>query len=213
MSDQPPIPTQAEAQECLAAAFPEGFFEKGRTRQRVPVDQVIIEYGPLDSSHILAAQDFLASGESIEPQKDLKELRHSHHRAAQFVALGLDDITVSRLANYSPGRIAILRNSPAFAELVAHYTAEVHEEWGDFVTAAKDLSMDVLAVIRDRIEEDPAKVPISTLNELLKTIADRSGNAPVTRSLNVNANVDLGSDLRKARERALEAQRQLAPPP
>lgn len=207
MSD-PSIPTQAEAVEALRTAFPDGFFAKGRVRQKVPMDQLVLEYGPLTQEHIVAAEEFLESGVSIEPQKSIKELRHSHHRAAQFVALGLDDVTVSRLANYSPGRIAILRNDPAFMELVAHYSTEVHEEWADFVSTAKDLSMDVLGVIRDKLEDTPnAQLSLNTLSDLLKTLADRTGNAPVTRSLNVNANLDMGSDLRRARERAEEAQR------
>src|SRR6185312_8434766 len=102
-----------------------------------------------------------------------------------------------------------LKRSPAFAELMAHYSAEVQDQFAGFVERAGELSERLVDELSTRLDEKPETFSINQILEAVKTLADRSGNAPVARSLNVNTNVDLGTKL--ARALAAEVQRILPP--
>lgn len=199
MSDHTSI-TADVADQIMALHFPEGL---GGKRARVPATEVFLEMENLTAKDIEAMKTHVASGNSlgIKPV-DIKALRHTHHRLAQMLAVGVDETVAAKLCNYSVSRVSILKGDPAFAELLAHYTDDVKEEWADFVGTAANLSMDFLQELQKRLDENPEQFSVNALNEALKTLADRSGHAPVTKTQNVNINLDLGDKLRRARERA-----------
>lgn len=167
------------------------------------------EGGPL-TPEILAEGQFVALQPGQEALVSFESIRARHHRIAQLLAAGMKPITVARIVGYTPGFVANLQRSPAFQELLAHYTAEVHDQFTDFVQSAAEFSAEVLDELRDRLQENPKQFTVNQLLESMKATADRSGNAPVAKSQSVNVNIDLGTKLAEARRRATAA---MLPPP
>ena len=201
MSD--PLPTEV-VNEVSDLHWPADLGKSRYHRRKTPL---FLEMGMLDETHIQAMRDHLDSGQPLAVKPiDLKQIRQSHHRLAILLAGGANDITAGRLCNYTPARVSQLKRTPAFQELLAHYASEAQTEWAEFIVAAKDLSMDLLQEISRRLDEEPEKISNQQLNDLLRTVSDRAGHAPVNKTLNVNANLDFGSRLRAAQER----QRRLA---
>lgn len=204
MADLPPLPalTPAEAEELLTM-FPEAFATKAN--KRVDSSTLIYSFGPLDSSHVKIAEDHLASGKELGVKNpDLKSIRHTHHRLAQLLAGGMDETRAARLCNYNPQRVSQLKGDPSFQELLAYYSSIVEEEFTDFIRTAADLSLDFLGLLQQQLDETPEKFTPSVALEAIRTLADRTGHAPVQKSQNVNVNVNLGDRLRLARERATQ---------
>lgn len=186
--------------------FPADFLKKRGRRVQVPADHLILEVGELGQEHIDAAIAHVESGAVLGVHKmDLKRIRQNHHRLAQYLAMGMDDIRAARACNMQPNSIAQLRMTPAFQELLAHYADGVQEEFSDFVTAAKDLSMDLIDRFREILDDAPEKLTPQILLEGIKTLADRSGHAPVNRSIAISASVDMGDKIKRARERVAAA--------
>lgn len=183
------------------AGFPEAFVAKAATR--LPLEQVITSYGPLDSSHLEALQVHIASGEKLPDTtfNEVKSIRHTHHRLAQLLAGGMDETVAAKLCNYTLQRVSHLKASPAFSELLAHYSSQVDDEFADFTTAAAALSLDMLGALQQMLDEQPEKFGPGHLMDAVKLLADRTGHAPVTKSLNVNVNVDMAQRLRSAQNR------------
>lgn len=190
--------TPAEADALIAEHFP-----LGMGRPSIPLGALVEETFPLTSAHLAVAQTHADSGTPIGVKPvDVKALRHTHHRLAQMLAAGVDETVAAKMCNYSVSRVSILKSDPAFSELLAHYSTHVEDQWADFIATAKNLSLDVLQELQARLDEKPESLTAAQLTEILKTVADRSGNAPVTRSQNVNVNLNLGDRLKLARERS-----------
>lgn len=188
--------------DLLRQQFPEGFARQRRAP--ADADSLIEDFGPLDATHAQAAQEFIESGRNLGADfaPNIQTIRHTHHRLAQYLSMGMDETKASVLCNYSPAYVSRIKHDPAFAELLAYYAKNVEGEFTDFVSAAKDLSIDLLGRLREILDTEPEKLTASTTIEAIKMLADRTGNAPVNRSVSISANVNMGDRLRQARERA-----------
>lgn len=199
-----PTPTSSltdEEADSIIGRMPGGYLAT-KQRKMADITELVTDYGPLTQEHISAAEAFIASDEVLGVRgAQPKAMRATHHRAAQLLAVGTDEIIVARLCNYHTQYISTLRQTPAFQELETYYKNHVVEEWADFVAASAGLSMNALGELQARLEEDPKSFTPNQLMELLKTTADRSGNAPMTKSVNINVNAGLGDRLDAARER------------
>lgn len=203
MSDLIPLSVEA-AEAIMAQHFPTGL---GGKRARVPLDDIFLSVEPITAEDIAAMKRHMDSGASLGVQPvNIKALRHTHHRLAQLLAVGVDETVAARLCNYSVSRVSILKADPAFAELMAHYTDEVKAEWADFVGTAANLSMDFLQELQRTLDETPDKFTPQTMLEAIKVLADRTGHAPVQKTQNVNINLNMGDKLKMARERANQAE-------
>lgn len=120
----------------------------------------------------------------------LKDLKSSHHRLAQLLAKGYKDIDAARITGYSQSRISILKNDPAFKELMSHYTALVDDAFADTVEKMKHVTDDALSILHERMLDEPESFSNTQLVETVKTIGDRAGYSPITKSVNLNAPVD-----------------------
>lgn len=194
--------TSSEFDEIINGMEMPAGFARGRRPQRDP-STLVTSWGELDASHVAAAQTHIDSGASlgIRPP-DVKALRHTHHRLAQLLASGMDETIAGKLCNYSVSRVSILKGDPAFGQLLAHYASVVDDEFVEFQTAAAALSLDMLQALQAMLDESPEKFGPGHLMDAIKLLADRTGHAPVTKTQNVNINVDLGSRLAEARKRA-----------
>lgn len=201
-----PAEMSDEEFDALLARVPSSVVTRPSGVKALDVASIILEVGPIDPARVQAMIDHVEQGTPLDrPEINLKHLRHTHHRLAQLLSNGMDETVAAKLCNYSHERVWQLKQDPAFRDLLAHYTGRVDEEFSDFVTAAAGLGMDTLQELQRRLDEDPEQFSTGALMKLLETTADRTGNGPMAKNLNVNINADLGSKLKAARERAQAA--------
>lgn len=126
----------------------------------------------------------------VDTTPALQKLRSSHHRLAQLLAQGYKEVEASRITGYSQSRISILKNDPAFKELLSHYAKEVQDQFSDTVEKMKHVTDDALDVLHERILDEPDSLGSGVLIDLVAKIGDRAGFSPVTKSVNLNLPVD-----------------------
>jgi len=168
--------------------------------------------------------------ESIEPikredlhlLKDLREnvhpaakgliqrLRDPHHMLARFIAMGLKTSEAARRAGYTQNRVTMLKESPAFQELIAHYRKQVQDGWKEEVDEYMELATSnmlkaerQLAEKLEQAEEDDTFLPTRDLIAISRDAADRFGYGKKT--VNLNVNVDMAARLENAIKRSSAA--------
>lgn len=99
----------------------------------------------------------------------LKKITDRHHSLARLLAAGTPEGEAALIVGYDISRVSILKNSPAFQELLALYRSEVKREFASVLDHMAGLSRDALVELRDRLEENPDKF---TNQELIKTISE-----------------------------------------
>jgi len=132
----------------------------------------------------------------------IKKLRDSHHALARALATGCTPAQAQIITGYSGSRISILQADPAFKELVSHYRGLETDLHADMVGRMKNLGLDCVAELQDRLDEEPEEFSPAFLLEVAKTMADRTGAGPKTQQTNVNVSVGYADLIRGARERA-----------
>lgn len=199
---------ELDAVEEVLAAFPPLPHGSGNRPSGTKV--YFTSYRPLNAEDAAAVQraidqDLTLTSLGGHPPPSIKSLRLSHHRLAELLAEGVQPTIAARMCNYTVGRVVSLQADPAFQELLAHYTtqrtAESSAIWADFNTTAKALSLDLLSHIQEMLDTTPERFTPSLAAEVLRTVADRSGNAPVSKNLNLNVNSDVGTRLNRAKAR------------
>lgn len=155
----------------------------------------------------LGADDLAAlDGVRTTPVQTLKRLRDRHHQLARAIVAGMAPPVAAAYAGITGGSIGILMKDPAFIELLAFYRSEAADAYKGLHEELASISMDAAGEIRRRLEDDEQieKIPLATLQDLVKLGADRTGFGPATKSTNVNVNVDFGARLEAARKRVAE---------
>lgn len=140
----------------------------------------------------------------------LQTLRDSHHRAARAVASGLSNIQVAETCGISYNRVSMLKQDPAFANLVAHYRAMLTAEWvkeaDPVVELLGTIRQKSLAMIEEKIDDAASRdefLPSRDLATFAELGLDRTGYGKVNK--NVNINVDFAAKLEQARKRSASA--------
>lgn len=166
-----------------------------------------ITFGPVRE---LAAADLalLASERGVKPTAIL-QLRERHHALARCLAGGISNTEASVITGYDPSRISILKSDPLFQALIEDYKSMSASVTADFVERANVLAVTVVNRLQEAVENEESPLSPSTLLEIGKFTADRTGNAPTAKTQNVNVNVNLGDRLRAARERSNAAMKAL----
>lgn len=191
-----------DVEQVMASAFPAGFGQRPASK----FEDLVKDWGLLDQTHVDLATSHVDSGQTLGARVvTVKALRHTHHRLAQLLAIGTDEGVAGKLCNYTANRVSVLKADPAFQELLAYYADEAHQEWrnqwGDFVSASKGLTMDLLGHLQQMLDENPERFTPAETREAIKVLADRTGHAPVQKSLNVNVNTDMATRMQAARAR------------
>lgn len=142
-----------------------------------------------------------------KPPSVVKKFRDTHHMMARLFAMGYRTGEVADKMGYSISRISILRNSPAFEELVAAYREDVNGVWrqhqDEYMTIMNRTRMLAARMKLDQMEaaeENGEQIPLNTLLRIEADNADRTGYAK--RTVNTNINLDLALKLDKAIERS-----------
>jgi hypothetical protein len=117
------------------------------------------------------------------------------------LAKGMSEQEASAVTGYDPSRISVLKSDPAFRDLVAHYQRQEDALAADFSERASMVTLTALAVIQDKLESEDDPVSLSAALEVAKTFADRTGHAPIQKSVQMNVNVDFAERLKAAQTR------------
>lgn len=144
----------------------------------------------------LEALDAPAAIGNYQPAK----ISERHHALARAIASGMKDLEAAALVGYSKQMVVILRQSPAFLELIELYSREVDLEFSELTAQFAGLTKDAIGTLRDRLEQNPEDFSNKMLLEIGTKMGDRAGFAPVQRS-EATVNVSLSEKLATARRR------------
>lgn len=172
----------------------------------------VLQRGPIHAQtpevsdfRVLTRADLAVLSEK-RPVVTLQTLRDTHHRVARAVAAGLPTAEVAKGCGISNNRVSILKQDPAFKELVAHYRAIVTAEYvrsvDNFMEVATGNMLKAAAMLSDKLDDAIDKgefLPTRDLIAIQDTGADRFGYGKMQKNLNVN--VDFASQLEAARKR------------
>lgn len=168
--------------------------------------RVIVQQPEVSDIRTLSRADLSALAVP-RPQKSLQALRDSHHRIARAVAAGLSNAVIAETCGISYNRVSMLKQDPAFIELVAHYRAVVTAEYINSIDPVIEFmrtnAIKAQAQIAQKLEEAEEKGETLPTRELLGISElgfDRIGYGKERK--NVNVNVDFAAQLESARKRA-----------
>jgi len=175
----------------------------------------------LQRGHISAAKVEITDIRSLErsdlslllekrPKVQIQSLRDSHHRVARAVASGLSNIDVAAICGISANRVSVLKDDPAFSDLVAHYRGIVTADWvasaDSFMEVATANMLKAEVMLSDKLDDAIAEgkpLPTRDLLAISRDAADRFGYGKMQKNLNVN--VDFAAQLEAARRRSSQA--------
>lgn len=159
------------------------------TRGRGKATQVIDIYSTRELHQ--ADLDAVASAKvGVATAPTLQNIRASHHRIAKMIAQGVRLVEISRITGYSPGRLTVLKDSPAFADLVAQYSNMVSDAFADTVAKMKDVTDTALQILDERLSDEPESFSNGMLVDVVTKIGDRAGYAPVQKTASVSIPLD-----------------------
>ena len=127
---------------------------------------------PLRIEVIRALSDEDISGGFLTPAPPptLREIKSSHHSLARLLAQGRSHIEASRITGYSPGYISRLAGDSTFRELILHYTTVDEIASTDFLGSMREVGLDMLNELRERVEQDPKSLSTAQLHEGIKLL-------------------------------------------
>lgn len=161
-----PDPVNLESLDILASPLVKNpILHAEVSRELSPEDLVILETTPLKSTTPL-----------------LKRVRASHHAAARLIATGMKDVEVGAVVGYSQTRLSILKNDPAFMDLIEFYTEREDARFGVVRDRLELLGFDVVEVLHERVLDDPEEMTTKSLVDVMTAVLDRSGHSPIQRT-------------------------------
>jgi hypothetical protein len=122
-----------------------------------------------DLPRLTATPDSLRKG---IPQ--VKVLRQGHHLIAKAIASGKSLAEVSAISGYSQSAISVLRNDPAFIELVALYADDLKKVYLDVHERMAAFSISTLEELQERFENNPETFTKRELLDMFTALADRA---------------------------------------
>jgi hypothetical protein len=132
----------------------------------------------------------------------ISKIRDSHHAVARMLATGSRDGDIAIATGYSASRISVLKADPQFQELVKFYTDTSTEVVADLRSRMAGMAIDALQEMSSRLNDDPEQFSVGQLNEVVKTMADRTGHAPQHGPQSkTEINITLVERMAKSRER------------
>ncbi len=118
--------------------------------------------------------EMLAVAPPVSVPPPIKRITDRHHALARLLAAGTPEGEAALILGYDNSRVSILKNSPAFIELVAFYRSKVDQEFATVLDHMAGLSRDALLALRDRLEENEAKFSTADLVKIATEFTDRT---------------------------------------
>lgn len=143
-------------------------FPPGKGRRPAPLFYNVTRH--LNEADIAALWDH--QRENTGPK--IKALRYNHHVLAKAVASGKSGIECANLTGMTQTYISLLKNDPAFQELVSFYADEMNELYVDVHQRMATLGTSILEELTERFEADPEKFTKRELLDMFTAMADRS---------------------------------------
>lgn len=131
----------------------------------------------------------------------IKSLTDRHHMLARLLAGGMTEGQAAVACGYDPSRVSILKNSPAFEELLSFYRGKEDEHFVSVLDHMAGLSLDAVMELRNRVEESPEDFSNKDLLAIISDMADRTG-APKKKEVSKTIDINMGDRLNAAKERA-----------
>ena len=147
-----------------------------------------------------------AAFKDVAGQGALKRVKERHHALARLLAAGTTPQAASVITGYSTGTIYQLQDDSTFRELLNYYRDEVAHEYQGMHSQMAGLGADAVDELRRRLEDEPDKLGINALIDILKTTADRTGHGPASKTeATVNVNIGIADRMAEARKRSAQA--------
>jgi hypothetical protein len=146
----------------------------------------------------------LATERDIQPTH-VQRLTSRHHALARCIATGMSATEAALCTGYTASRISVMKDDPAFNELIAFYQSDKANLVHDLADKMAAIAKDTADTLHERLTDAPESFSNNELQKQLKIVADRTGHGPASRNTNVNINMNLGDRLKVARERAASA--------
>jgi hypothetical protein len=140
----------------------------GPGRPRKPLEATSVR--PL----VEADLELAATVERNSQPPAIKRITDRHHALARLLAAGTPEGEAALILGYDNSRVSILKQSPAFQELLALYRAEVDREFATTLDHMAGLSRDALLELRGRLEDEPEKFSNRELLSVVNDMVDRA---------------------------------------
>ncbi len=140
----------------------------GAGRPRKPLEAEAVR--PLEQADL----ELASTVERNSQPPAIKRITDRHHALARLLAAGTPEGEAALILGYDNSRVSILKQSPAFQELLDLYRAEVDREFATTLDHMAGLSRDALLELRERIEEEPEKFSNRELLSVVNEMVDRS---------------------------------------
>lgn len=134
---------------------------------------------------------------------EITKIKDSHHDVARLLASGCSLELTAEKTGYSINRISILKQSPAFQELIAKKREILDDRWADshdvaytMIQRATRKAWRQVEEHLDEADETNEKIPLKTLLAVAADGSDRVGY--MKKSATLNANIDFAKRLEEA---------------
>jgi hypothetical protein len=166
-----------------------------RTKGRATIPLTVRTVRPLCEADVA-----MLASETGTKTSAVKRLSDRHHALARAIASGMPPGEAAIMCGYALSRVSILQADPAFRELLAFYREEKDRAFRSVQDKLAGMASDVLDELQTRIEDEPEKLTITQMLQIVTMAADRTGNGP-SSTQNVNVNEGLARRLEAARQR------------
>lgn len=161
---------------------------------------MIISVRPATPADVAAA--------TATPSNKLSRVREVHHSMAKMFVAGLNNNEVAERLGYSISRVSIIRNSPAFQELIARYrevdntawVAQRDDYWEDIRAAGRRSIRKIIERLDADDDNEVTEIPLRDLLKIHDSTADRVGYH--RKSTKENINIDFAARLEAAISRS-----------
>lgn len=133
----------------------------------------------------------------------IEAFRESHLAVARMIAAGMPDHMIRRRTGYTQRRLTLMKQTPAFQQLIEDYRESVMEKINGDTDSFAELSIGNMVAaerqIADHIAEADEKgelLPIATLHRVVSDRADRFGYSK--RVTQTNIDVDIAAIMDRA---------------
>lgn len=129
--------------------------------------------------------DALQSPDSLGSEPPgLLALRSTHHQLAQLIATGTEMVEVSLITGYSLSYISNLKRSPAFEELVQHYTDERAQVFVEAQARLKAMGITAIEILHQSMLDEPEKWAKRELMEMAELVFGKGSAGPQAQAKN-----------------------------
>lgn len=132
---------------------------------------------------------------------EIKRLRQRHHELARLLAQGTSEGEAAKATGYTIARVSVMKNDPAFQELMVFYGGIVDEAYRDLHDQLAGIATDAVDELQERLDTTPEEFTISDLLKVATMGADRTGFGPKTTQ-EVDVKIGIADRMTLARQRA-----------